>query len=182
METVNSISNKLLTKEEYARIQEEYMEYWKNESDKHITDYKVFLDSVHEYTKIIAGSCAAEDSIGENITYDILGPEFRLTDYRLRNSLYAGYDRSVIGQAMQEVPNQGLKENSMWLYRYDYESAEVKLGCLVHEGISASQILDLGYLMELLLSYGINSYIDNERQVFHLNARKPQLHERKLNG
>lgn len=179
METINNSDN-LLSQKEYEQMQEEYMAYWRAMRGEQITDYQVFIESVRKYTEIIAGSTASDDSIRYDVTYDILGPEFQLDGFRLNNSLYGGFDESVIHQVLQSMPNQGLKGNSRWLYRYDYEAAEVKLGCLVHEGVSASQILDLGYLMELLSSYGISSYIDYEEQVFHLNAINPQLDEKKL--
>ena len=44
------------------------------------------------------------------------------------------------------------------------------MGHLVHEGISASSVIDLDLLQQSLASKGIPSYIDYEEKVFHFNA------------
>lgn len=139
-----------------------------------VEDYDAFLDEVRKDTEEVFYATDFSDS-REDITWDIEGVEFRLSHLEnQKDSKYRKYSEQVLRQAYEEVPVLGLKERSTWLYERDYKNASVKLGCLVRDFVSASFILDLGYLMELYRGYNVPCYIDYDNGVFHINAEEPK--------
>ncbi len=134
-----------------------------------IDDYTIFLKQVENDTLEVFRATDLEN-LHEDISWDIEGVEFRLNFVDNENSVYRNYGEQVLHQAFEEVPSSGLKDNSNWRYKRDFQSASRKLGCLVHPRVSASPILDLGFLICLFAQYDIPCYIDYEACVFHINA------------
>lgn len=139
----------------------------KGESSK---DFGDFLKIVREDTLAVFNQIDFH-TLEEDIEWNLAGVEFRLSN-GLCDEKYQKYSEEVRNMAFRATTPLGLKENSSWLSEHDFRNSDIKLGCLVRDFVSASPILDLGYLIELLASQGCPCYID-ENNTFHINAVEP---------
>lgn len=122
----------------------------------HEEPYRRFLDDVSKYTKEVAELYKYNQ--GKDVTWEIVGVDYSGV------FLVEKYGVAVYKQANDEVPYKPYSSER------DFLNANRKLGHLVHEGISASSVIDLDLLQKSLASKGIPSYIDYEEKVFHFNA------------
>lgn len=141
-----------------------------NANDESSKDFECFLKTVREDTLAVFNQIDFH-TLEEDIEWNLAGVEFRLSN-GLCDEKYQKYSEEVKTMAFRATTPLGLKENSSWLSEHDFRNSDIKLGCLVREFVSASPILDLGYLKELLESQGCPCYID-ENSKFHINATEP---------
>lgn len=139
-------------KDAYVLTEDEHFALLKH----HKEPYRRFLDDVSKYTKEVAELYKYNQ--GKDITWEIVGVDYNGA------FLVEKYGVAVYKQANDEVP---YKPDSR---ERDFLNANIKLCHLVHEGISASSVIDLDLLQQSLASKGISSYIDYEEKVFHFNA------------
>ena len=104
------------------------------------------------------------DDMFDELLKNGIEPVITLSHFEMPYGLVEKYGVAVYKQANDEVP---YKPDSR---ERDFLNANIKLGHLVHEGISASSVIDLDLLQQSLASKGIPSYIDYEEKVFHFNA------------
>ena len=128
-------------------------------------EYFDFLSDVTSNTMKIIDNASDKDYV--NVSWTIVGVDFR------SNKVKEMYGEEVYNQANREVP--GTKVNGSRILRRDFSGAYRKLGHLIHEGISASKILDLELLVDGLKAKDIPSYIDYENNIFHYNTKQVEL-------
>lgn len=125
---------------------------------KHHTEpYTNFLKDVETYTQETAALYHYNQN--EDVTWSMVGIDYK------NDELIKNYGIAVYRQANKEVP---MKEGTM---ERDFKNANRKLARLVHEGESASLVLDLDLLQSSLANLGIRTYIDYEQNIFHFNVK-----------
>lgn len=125
---------------------------------KHHTEpYTKFLKDVETYTQETAALYHYNQN--EDVTWSMVGIDYK------NDELIKKYGIAVYKQANKEVP---MKEGTM---ERDFKNANRKLARLVHEGESASLVLDLDLLQSSLANLGIQTYIDYEQNIFHFNVK-----------
>lgn len=125
---------------------------------KHHTEpYTNFLKDVETYTQETAALYHYNQN--EDVTWSMVGIDYK------NDELIKKYGIAVYRQANKEVP---MKEGTM---ERDFKNANRKLARLVHEGESASLVLDLDLLQSSLANLGIRTYIDYEQNIFHFNVK-----------
>ena len=125
---------------------------------KHHTEpYTNFLKDVETYTQETATLFRFNQN--EDVTWSMVGIDYK------NDELIKKYGIAVYKQANKEVP---MKEGTM---ERDFKNANRKLARLVHEGESASLVLDLDLLQSSLANLGIQTYIDYEQNIFHFNVK-----------
>lgn len=125
---------------------------------KHHTEpYTNFLKDVETYTQETAALYHYNQN--EDVTWSMVGIDYK------NDELIKNYGIAVYRQANKEVP---MKEGTM---ERDFKNANRKLARLVHEGESASLVLDLDLLQSSLANLGIQTYIDYEQNIFHFNVK-----------
>lgn len=125
---------------------------------KHHTEpYTNFLKDVETYTQETAALYHYNQN--EDVTWSMVGIDYK------NDELIKNYGIAVYRQANKEVP---MKEGTM---ERDFKNANRKLAHLVHEGESASLVLDLDLLQSSLANLGIRTYIDYEQNIFHFNVK-----------
>ena len=125
---------------------------------KHHTEpYTNFLKDVETYTQETAALYHYNQN--EDVTWSMVGIDYK------NDELIKKYGIAVYKQANKEVP---MKEGTM---ERDFKNANRKLARLVHEGESASLVLDLDLLQSSLANLGIRTYIDYEQNIFHFNVK-----------
>lgn len=125
---------------------------------KHHTEpYTNFLKDVETYTQETAALYHYNQN--EDVTWSMVGIDYK------NDELIKKYGIAVYRQANKEVP---MKEGTM---ERDFKNANRKLARLVHEGESASLVLDLDLLQSSLANLGIQTYIDYEQNIFHFNVK-----------
>lgn len=137
-----------------------------NEAPKNMQDtidqkYQEFLEDVRKTTaEIVSNSQPSEDNV--DIPWKIVGIEF------LSQEIEEKYGKDIYKKACEEVPYEEDGVHRMF-YR-DFSRANIKLGHIIYEGVSASPLMDLDYFIKLLAQKGIPSYIDFETNIFHYNG------------
>lgn len=125
---------------------------------KHHTEpYTNFLKDVETYTQETAALFRFNQN--EDVTWSMVGIDYK------NDELIKKYGIAVYKQANKEVP---MKEGTI---ERDFKNANRKLARLVHEGESASLVLDLDTLQSSLSHLGIRTYIDYEQNIFHFNIK-----------
>lgn len=123
--------------------------------------YQQFLSDVRKTTaEIVSNSQPSEGNV--DIPWEIVGIEF------LSWEVEEKYGKDIYKKACEEVPyeNDGVHR----MFHRDFSKANIKLGHIIHEGVSASPLMDLDYFTKLLEKKGIPSYIDFETNTFHYNG------------
>ena len=128
-------------------------------------EYLDFLSDVTANTMKIINRTSETNNV--DVTWDIIGVDFR------SNEVIEKYGEEVYNMANHEV--HGTRVRGKRLLRRNFEGATRKLGCLIHEFVSASPIINLQLFVEGLKAKGIPSYIDYENNIFHYNARQIEL-------
>lgn len=131
--------------------------------------YQKFLDEVRKNTaKMASFSQPSEDN--DDIHWEIVGIEF------LGWKVVEEYGDDVYQKVFEEVPHDDIGvfrafyRRLQRIYHRDFSKANIRLGHLLREGVSASPLMDLDYYIKLLSEKGIPSYIDFETNTFHYNA------------
>lgn len=123
--------------------------------------YQSFLNDVKKTTEEIASTSQPTEG-NVDVPWEIVGIEF------LSWKVEEKYGKDIYEKACDEVPYEDDGVHRM--FHRDFSTANIKLGHLIHEGISASPLIDLGYLITLLEEKGIPAYIDYETNTFHYNG------------
>ena len=125
--------------------------------------YQVFLNDVRKYAdKIVNDSLAGPMS--KDVQYDLIGPEFR------KKEIIEKYGEDIYNKACSEIPEDKERKRHGRHSTKDFAKANIKLGVMFNEGVRASYLLDLDYLIASLEKEGIPCYIDFETNIFHFNA------------
>lgn len=123
--------------------------------------YQKFLSDVRKKTEeIVYNSQPSEGNV--DIPWDIVGIEF--VSWEVKDK----YGNDIYKRACEEVPYEDDGVHRM--FQRDFSNANIKLGHIIHEGASASPLMDLDYFVKLLAKRGIPSYIDFETNTFHYNG------------
>lgn len=123
--------------------------------------YQQFLNDVRKTTsEIVSNSQPSEGNV--DIPWKIVGIEF------LSWKVEEKYGKDIYKKACEEVPYED--DGFHRMFHRDFSKANIKLGHLVHEGVSASPLMDLDLFIKLLEKKGIPSYIDFETNTFHYNG------------
>jgi hypothetical protein len=124
--------------------------------------YNKFLDNVSKNTKKIVEG--AKQSDNTDVPWEIVGVEFKSSEIEKK------YGREVYEKANAEVPGEIVPGKRMYIR--DFSNASRKLAHIIHEGITASPLIDLELFMRLLEQKGIPSYIDFETNMYYYNAQQ----------
>lgn len=143
-------------KEKYDSEKEQFLDH--NQDRRYIE----FLDDVRINTIKIALDQILSGNVNEVVPWEIIGIEF--AGWKIKEK----YGEDVYEKANKEVKRSD--GSSYRIFNRDFSRANIKLGHLVHEGVSASPLLDLDIFIKSLEIIGISSYIDYENNVFYYNA------------
>lgn len=128
--------------------------------------YQIFLDDVRKKTiEVASNSLPTEENIV--VPWEVVGVEF------LSWEIEEKYGEDVYKRACEEVPYEKVPKGNGEFYRMfnrDFSKANIRLGHIIHEGISASPLMDLDLLIKLLKEKGIPSYIDFGTNTFYYNG------------
>ncbi len=123
--------------------------------------YEDFLNDVREATfSVVSNSRVPENNA--DISWEIVGIE--LLGWKVEEK----YGKDIYKRACEEVPYA--VDGVHRLFNRDYSKANMRLGHLVHEGISVSPLMDLDLFINSLAKMGIPSYIDFDTNTFHYNG------------
>lgn len=127
--------------------------------------------------EVASNSQPAEGNIV--VPWKVVGVEF------LSWEIEEKYGKGIYRRACKEVLYEKVPKGNGEFHRMfnrDFSNANIRLGRIMHEGISASSLMDIDLLIKLLEEKGISSYIDFKTNTFYYNGvleKKEKLSSRR---